>query len=124
MQTVSRAVIGILAAAVAIGLVIFGVQNTQPVQIQFLGFTTQRISVSLLVIGAFILGAAMLWLLGLWGAAQRTLRLRREAKERATLASRNKELEARLSSLEKELSTYRPAPQPDPKSASKPVAKP
>lgn len=125
MQTFTRALIGIVAAALAIGLVIFGVQNTQPVQIQFLNFTTERISVSLLVIGSVILGAALLWLLGLWGAAQRSLRQRRDAKERATLAAKNKELESKLASLERELSGYRPAPAAESKStaAGKPATK-
>jgi uncharacterized integral membrane protein len=123
MQPISRTVIGVVAAALAIALVIFGVQNTQPVQIQFLNFTTERISVSLLVIGAVILGAAMMWLLGLFGAAQRSLRQRRDAKERSVLASRNKELELKLASLEKELGASRPAPAPEAKAANKPVTK-
>ncbi|HMQ33437.1 MAG TPA: LapA family protein [Chloroflexaceae bacterium] len=124
MQTITRALIGILAAALAIGLVIFGVQNTGTVQIQFLGFATQAISVSLLVIGAFILGAAMMWLLGLYGAAQRSLRHRRDAKERATLAARNKELEQKVAGLERELGSFKPAQPAAPKAAEKPAAKP
>lgn len=123
MQTISRAVIGVVLAALAVCLVIFGVQNTQAVQIQFLGFTTERISVSLLVIGAVIVGAALMWLVGLWGAAQRSLRLRRDAKERATLVTRNRELEQKVASLEKELGGPRPAPGAEPKPASKPVTR-
>lgn len=123
MQTISRTVIGVLAAVLAIGLVIFGVQNTQPVQIQFLGFATERISVSLLVIGAVILGAALMWLIGLFGAAQRGLRQRRDAKERSTLATRNRELEQRIASLEKELGTFRPASTAEAKPGAKTVAK-
>lgn len=126
MQTISRALIGLVAAALAVCLVIFGVQNTQAVQIQFLGFTTERISVSLLVIGAVILGAALMWLLGLWGAAQRSLRLRREAKERATLAARNKELETKVTTLERDLAKLSGGaskPAATPPEVSKPVAK-
>lgn len=124
MQTISRAFIGIVAAALSVGLVIFGVQNTQPVQIQFLGFTTERLSLSLVVIGAVILGAALMWLIGLWGAAQRSLRLRREVRERTMLAARNKELEAKVTSLERELATFYPGNKPaETKQASKPVTK-
>jgi uncharacterized integral membrane protein len=123
MQSIMRLLIGVVAAAVAIGLVIFGVQNTQAVQIQFLNFSTERISVSLLVIGAVILGAGLMWLIGLYGAAQRGIRQMRDARERSSLATRNKELEQRIASLEKELGTYRPAQQADGKSAGKPVAK-
>ncbi|NTU80275.1 MAG: LapA family protein [Chloroflexales bacterium] len=119
MQTISRAMIGVVLAALSVCLVIFGVQNTQTVQIQFLSFTTERISVSLLVIGAVILGAALMWLVGLFGAAQRSLRLRRDAKERAGLTARNKELEAKVGSLERELATLYPGDKP---AESKPAA--
>jgi uncharacterized integral membrane protein len=118
MQTISRALIGIVAATLAIGLVIFGVQNTQTVNIQFLNLSTEKISISLLVIGAFILGAAMMWLLGLFGAAQRGIRQLRDARERTTLATRNRELEVRLASLEKELGTFKPAATPESKGAT------
>lgn len=122
MQTITRALIGIVAAALAIGLVIFGVQNTQAVRIQFLNFSTEQISVSLLVIGAVILGAAMMWLIGLYGAAQRGIRQMRDAKERSTLAARNRELEQRVAGLEKELGAYKPAQAPESK-GGKPVTK-
>lgn len=123
MQTILRAVIGVVLAALAVCLVIFGVQNTQAVQIQFLGFTTEQISVSLLVIGAVIIGAALMWLVGLWGTAQRSLRLRREAKERTTLAARNRELELKVASLEKQLGAPRLTPSAEAKPDSKPVIK-
>ncbi len=123
MRTITRAIIGFLAAVLAIGLVIFGVQNTGTVQIQFLSFSTEAISVSLLVIGAFILGAATMWLLGLYDAAQRSLRQRRDAKERASLNARNKELEQKIASLERELGAFRPAPPAGPRPAEKSAAK-
>lgn len=123
MQTISRTVIGVVLAALSICLVIFGVQNTQTVQIQFLSFATERISVSLLVIGAVIIGAALMWLVGLWGAAQRSLRLRRDAKERAALVARNRELELKVASLEKEQGGPRPAPSAEPRPAGKPVTR-
>jgi uncharacterized integral membrane protein len=102
MQSFNRALIGIVAAIMSILLVIFGVQNTQPVQIQFLTFATQQISLSLVIITAVVFGAALMWLFGLYGAAQRSMRLRREVKERSTLAARNAELERRLASIEHE----------------------
>jgi uncharacterized integral membrane protein len=99
MQSFNRVLIGIVAAAMSIMLVIFGVQNTQPVQIQFLTFETQQISLSLVIIIAVVFGAAFMWLFGLYGAAQRSMRLRRETKERQQLAARNAELERKLASL-------------------------
>jgi putative membrane protein len=117
MQTISRAFIGIVAALLAIGLVIFGVQNTEPVKITFLNFSTEQISISLLVIGAFILGAIMMWLIGLIGAAQRGIRQMAASRERASLMARNRELETRIAGLEKELGTFKPATAPEPKAA-------
>ncbi len=108
MQPIIRAVIGVVLAALAVGLVIFAGQNTQTVQIKFLNLTTEQISVSLLVIGAIILGAALMWLVGIWGAAQRSLRLRRDAKERAALTARNQELETKVVTLERELAKLSP----------------
>jgi uncharacterized integral membrane protein len=100
MQSFNRALIGIVAAAMSILLVIFGVQNTQPVQLQFLTFETQQISLSLVIIIAVVCGAALMWLFGLYGAAQRSMRLRREVKERLQLSARNAELERKLASFE------------------------
>lgn len=106
MQVVIRALVGFLAAVLALGLVIFGVQNTQLVEIRFLGFTTGRLSLSLVVITAAIVGGAIIWLIGLWGAAQRGIRQMREK-------ARTKELEAKLARLEQENATLRaPAVKP------------
>lgn len=110
MQAVLRALIGFLAAVLALALVIFGVQNTQLVEIRFLGFTTGRLSLSLVVIAAAIVGGAIIWLIGLWGAAQRGIRQMREK-------ARTKELEAKVAKLEQENAGLR-AP------AAKPAAAP
>lgn len=112
MQTLTRTFVAILMAALAVGLVVFGVQNPQTVKITFLTYTTQEISLSLVVIAAAIAGAALAWLGGLWGAARRGIQRRRDARERSILASRNAELERRLASMEKELSGFRPAAPP------------
>lgn len=108
MQSISRTIYGIILAVLAVGLVIFGVQNTQTVRIQFLTFTSEQLSLSLVVIGAVILGAALMWLAGLLGAAQRGLQLRKVTKERMNLATRNVQLENRVKTLEQELKLIYP----------------
>lgn len=108
MQSISRTIYGVILAVLAIGLVIFGVQNTQAVRIQFLTFTSEQLSLSLVVIGAVILGAALMWLSSLLGAAQRGLQLRKVTKERMTLATRNVQLENRINALEQELKLIYP----------------
>ncbi len=125
MRTISRTLIGIVAALLAVALVIFGVQNPQTVKIQFLTFSTESISLSLLVIGAVIMGAALMWLFGLWGAAQRSIRLMRDSKERSQLEARNKELDAKVRKLEEQVRTLAPVERrPEPTTTTKPTAKP
>ncbi|NCC31120.1 MAG: LapA family protein [Chloroflexia bacterium] len=103
MQALSRILLGIITAVLSVALVIFGVQNTEPVQIKFLNFSTDNISVSLVMIGSVIMGAVLVWLMGLWREARLTLRHRRDAKELALLESKNKTLNARVKELERQL---------------------
>lgn len=102
MQNVTRVVVGILAALLSLLLVLFGVQNTEPVSIQLLGFATEQLSLSLVVIGAAIVGATIVWLISLWGWARQSLRNRRDQKERSVLQARTRELEQRVATLEAE----------------------
>ncbi|PDV99569.1 LapA family protein [Candidatus Chloroploca asiatica] len=105
MQTLSRILLGIMTAILSVGLVIFGVQNTEPVQIKFLNFSSNNISVSLVMIGSVIMGAVLVWLMSLWREARLTLRHRRDAKELALLESKNKMLDTRVKELERQLRT-------------------
>jgi uncharacterized integral membrane protein len=115
VQSVIRTLFGIIAAVLALGLVVFGVQNTQLVEIRFLGFSTGRLSLSLVVIVAAIVGAAIIWLVGLWSAAQRSIRQLREGRQRTAVEARNKELEKKLAQLEAELAQLKaPAPAAEP----------
>jgi uncharacterized integral membrane protein len=92
MQGTLRVLVAVLAAILALALVIFGVQNTQPVNISFLGFTSNGLPLSLVITGAAISGAAVIGLLDLFSAAQRTIRRRRESKERTQLEAQVGEL--------------------------------
>lgn len=111
MQSLMRILIGILTFALAILLVLFGVQNTQTVSIQFLSYVFGPLSLSLVIIGAAIIGAALMWLISLWGWFQRSIRAMREHKQRTQLETRNRDLEKRVTELERELNGLRgPAP--------------
>lgn len=105
-----RTVILILGLTVAVLLVIFGVQNTQPVYISFLGLTSRGISLSLVIMIAAVVGAVLAALVNLWDRLQRgwTQRHEPDPAEAAHLI----QLEARLSELERENAELRAA-QPD-----------
>ena len=90
-----RYVVVAAALAVAVLLVLFGVQNPQLVTVRFLSFTAGDLSLSVVIIVAAIFGAALVGLLSMLGAIRRGVRGRRERKERVGL-------EARVAALEKE----------------------
>ncbi|MFV9503837.1 MAG: LapA family protein [Oscillochloridaceae bacterium umkhey_bin13] len=124
MKMISRTILGIILAALAVVLVIFSAQNNQNVEIVFLSFKSGEISLPLLVIGAIIFGAALMWLIGLFSAAQRSYKLNRATKDRMQLASRNVQLENRIKALEQELSLVYPDRRPgESKQVSKPPTK-
>ena len=91
----------------ALLLVLFGVQNTQVVTVRFLSFSVESLSVSLLIMIAAISGALLVGLLNLWSGVQRTIRSRREGKERSSLEARNRELQTRVAELERENATLK-----------------
>ena len=96
---------------VAVLLVLFGVQNTQVVTIRFLSYSLENLSVSLVIVISALCGALLVALLNLWSGVQRSLRQRRDNKERADLAARNLALQKRVAELERENAGLRgPAP--------------
>lgn len=104
---------------IALLLVLFGVQNTQQVTVRFLALSVENLSVSLVIVVAAICGALLVGLLNIWGGVQRSLRQRREQKERAELATRNGELQKRVAELERELAALRAA-KPAPAAEARP----
>lgn len=104
-----RTLILIMGLTVAVLLVIFGVQNTQPVYISFLGLTSRGISLSLVIVIAAVVGAMLATLVNLWDRLQRGWGQRHAADPAE--AARVTQLEARLDELEREnaeLRTTRP----------------
>ncbi len=87
---------------VAILLVLFGVQNPQPVTVRFLWLSTQDLSLSLVIVIAAIFGAVLVGLLNLWGSIRRGVRGLRERRERTALETRARDLEQKVAVLEQE----------------------
>ena len=87
---------------VAVLLVLFGVQNPQPVSVRFLWLTTQDLSLSLVIVIAAIFGAVLVGLLHLWGSIRRGVRGLRERRERTALETRARDLEQKIAALEQE----------------------
>ena len=61
----------ILMIVLSIVMVLFGVQNPQPVNVRFFGIESGNISLSLVIVVSALLGAALIGLLSLWDGARR-----------------------------------------------------
>jgi uncharacterized integral membrane protein len=85
----------ILMTVLSVMLVLFGVQNPQPVEVRFLTFTSGPISLSLVMILAVIAGATLVGLFTGYSGIRHSLRERRLSRLQA-------DLERRIAQLEKE----------------------
>ncbi len=92
-------IIGALALSVL--LVIFSVQNTQPVEVQFFTQRTGQVPLSIVVVLTALVGAALTGLLAMSASIQRALQNRKANRERHMLEQRSAELEQRVDQLEK-----------------------
>lgn len=92
----------ILMIVLSIIMVIFGIQNPQPVNVRFLTIESGGTSLSLVILISALLGAALIGLLSLWDGARRGLRGMRTNKRLTSLEQRNSELEQSKVSLEQE----------------------
>ncbi len=90
-----RVIMFILMTVLAVMLVLFGVQNPQPVEVRLLMFTSGPISLSLVMILAVIAGATLVALFTGYSGIRHSLRERRLSKLQV-------ELEQRIAQLEKE----------------------
>lgn len=92
----------ILMIVLSIIMVLFGVQNPQPVNVRFFTLESGNISLSLVIVVSALIGAALIGLLSLWDSARRGIRRMRTNKQFAGLEERNRELERLKTSLEQE----------------------
>lgn len=102
-----RIFIPIVMLLLALMLVIFGAQNTQAVNVRFLGIETGSISLALVIVVAAIFGALLTGLFGAWYRIRYGIQNWRAKKQQSSLAARNSELEQRISTLESENTTLR-----------------
>jgi uncharacterized integral membrane protein len=102
----------ILVLATALLLVIFGVQNTQLVNVSFLTFRTGYISLSLVIMGSALVGALMIGLLGMWGSVRQSFHERAASQRHAEQVA---ELEARVAELAEENAALRLGATPPPR---------
>ncbi|GAB4208774.1 MAG: hypothetical protein OHK0022_38830 [Roseiflexaceae bacterium] len=106
-----RTAILILGLLVGVLLVIFGVQNTQPVFISFLGLTSGGMSLSLVIMISAVIGALLASLVSL---SDRVRQVRHhEEKPDPAAANRVAHLEARVADLERENAALRAAAHTD-----------
>ena len=97
-----RTVLLLVVLVMAVLLVIFGAQNTQPVNISFLNISTGLISLSLVIIVSAVAGVVLASLVSFWNSIRRGIDQRRVDREHSDVKKRNAELEARISTLERE----------------------
>ncbi|MBW4583235.1 MAG: DUF1049 domain-containing protein [Tildeniella nuda ZEHNDER 1965/U140] len=101
-NTAMGVIVLILMIVLSIVMVIFGVQNPQPVNVRFFTIESGNISLSLVIVVSALLGAALIGLLSLWDGARRGLRSMRTTKRLTSLEQQNVELERLKASLEQE----------------------
>jgi|GEM_PF-1350968 uncharacterized integral membrane protein len=97
-----RFVLPIIMLFLALVLVIFGVQNTQTVNVRFLNFETGRISVALVMVVSALFGAALTGLFSLWFRIRYGIQSWRTRRQQLAEQQRKLELEKRVSTLEQE----------------------
>ncbi len=79
----------VVAFILGVLLTVFGVQNTEGVRVNFLGFSTGSAPLALVILASALVGAALTFLIGLRGRIRTSLELRRRDR-------RVRELEAEL----------------------------
>ncbi len=97
-----RIVLFIVMGALALLLVLFGVQNPGQVEVSFLSFNSGKISLSLLVIGAAIVGGVIVGMFSLVNAVQRRVRDRGNKKRINEMTVTTRTLQERVVLLERE----------------------
>ncbi|MEG4148138.1 LapA family protein [Microcoleus sp. Pol12B5] len=85
---------------ICLALVLFSIENTQPVAIQVIQGVQVKAPLCVELIVATGLGATLAWLFSLWSRMQRTLALRQEIRQ-------VREKEQRIQELEQNLERYR-----------------
>jgi uncharacterized integral membrane protein len=101
-----RYLIIVLILLVSVVMVVFGVQNTQKVELTFLTYGAKDVSLALVVVLAAFGGVVLSGLITVWTSIQSGLR---ERSFRRKLERENRDLAQRLSIIERENQTLRAA---------------
>ncbi len=117
-----RVVVLVLMFALALVFVIFGVQNTAPVNVNFIGLQSGYLSLSLVVTIAAIVGAALMGLLWLLDNIRRGFARYQKGREDSAIVKRNTELEKQVTALQQEIAGLRTAASPSPVAPAAPIA--
>lgn len=83
-----RVLVFVLMTILSVMLVLFGVQNPQPVEVRFLTYTSGPVSLSLVMILAVIAGALLVGLFMGYSGLRSSLRTRRLSKQQVALEQR------------------------------------
>lgn len=86
----------VLALGFAVAIALFAVQNTTPVAVTFLTWRVEQVAVSVLVLLAATLGAALTFALGLVREVQHRVQTRALREEARAHERRSRELDAQL----------------------------
>jgi uncharacterized integral membrane protein len=119
-----RALLVVLLLIVAVFLVIFGAQNTAPVNVRFLNFNTGFVSLSLLIIVSAVVGAVLTALIGLLSGIRRSLSARATNKRLHELEKENADLNRRVITLQSENTALRNGMASNPAAAAPPAVSP
>jgi uncharacterized integral membrane protein len=107
-----RIVVAVLILVVAIALTVFSVENTQRVQLSFLGVRSETFPLSLVIVLSAIGGFLLMGLFWLQDVIRRGLRFRSEAKARSNAEKKVLDLEIQVAKLTEENNTLKGPAQP------------
>lgn len=93
---------------ICLALVLFSIENTQPVAIQVIEGVQVKAPLCVELIVATGLGATLAWLFSLWSRMQRTLALRQEMRQVREKEQRIQELEQNLERYKAEVESKQP----------------
>lgn len=96
----------VIIFAVCLALVLFSLENTQPVVIQVVQGTQVQAPLCIVLILAMGIGAILAWLFSLWNRFLRLLQSREEIRQRRQKDERIQELEQDLDRYKAELEQH------------------